>query len=68
MSADPRDVVEDGQAECHKCGEWYHTTAPFIPHRCQHEERMADEDATSDENISPVNDGPDAPYPFNLTE
>jgi hypothetical protein len=31
---DDRDVVEGGQAECHKCGEWYHVTAPFIPHRC----------------------------------
>lgn len=29
------DVVEDGQAECQKCGEWYRVTAPsFGPHEC----------------------------------
>ena len=45
---DHQAVVEDGQAECHKCGEWYRVTAPFIPHRCEHEDpicRMCGETA-----------------------
>jgi hypothetical protein len=29
------DVEEDGQAECQKCGEWYHTTAPYGGHICE---------------------------------
>jgi hypothetical protein len=37
MSVTPGDVIEDGQAECHKCGEWYHVTAPRIPHVCRDE-------------------------------
>jgi hypothetical protein len=28
------DVVEDGQAECHKCGEWYTISHWSLPHRC----------------------------------
>lgn len=28
------DPVEDGQAECRFCGEWYRVTAPFLGHNC----------------------------------
>jgi hypothetical protein len=31
---DARDPIEDGQAECQKCGEWYRITSPSVPHVC----------------------------------
>jgi hypothetical protein len=31
------DPVEDGQAECRFCGEWYRVTAPFGGHFCKAE-------------------------------
>lgn len=34
--SDLTDPVDDGQAECQKCGEWYRVTAPYSGHVCEH--------------------------------
>jgi hypothetical protein len=31
---DDRDPIEDGQAECRFCGEWYRVTLPSFGHDC----------------------------------